>query len=232
MIASEPAAALALAGAVGAPARARPAGRAWAGAVRAPPALALALPALAVAWPGAPSGRHWNWAGQALALLATLAMAALLVRRAGMSWREMGFTWRQQRGSVRAALAVSAAVLGAHYASTRAVASLLPALSLQTWLYQATLPGLVEEVLLRGVLLALLDRAFAARRRWLGVSWGWGAMVVTAVFVALHGVRPVALASALVAGLLFVWLRQRTGSLVLPVVVHNLWNLVVVAAHR
>ena len=232
MIASEPGAALVLAAAMVAPALGRPSARPWAVAFLATLTLGLGLPALPAAWPGAPSLGRWNWAGQTLALLALLAMAALLVRRAGMSWHEMGFTWRQQRGSVPAALAVSAAVLGVHFVSTRAVAAPLPALSLQTWLYQATLPGLVEEVLLRGVLLALLDRAFGVRRRWLGVSWGWGAVVVTAVFVALHGVRPMALASALVAGLLFVWLRLRTGSLMLPVVVHNAWNLAVLAAHR
>jgi hypothetical protein len=69
---------------------------------------------------------------------------------------------------------------------------------------QATRPGLVEGALFRGVLLALLDRAIAARRVVLGV---------------------------LPAALAYLWLRLRTGSLVLPLVVHNLWNLSVYAVH-
>jgi membrane protease YdiL (CAAX protease family) len=33
------------------------------------------------------------------------------------------------------------------------------------------------------------------------------------------------------AALLYLWLRARTGSLALPILVHNLWNLSVYIAH-
>jgi membrane protease YdiL (CAAX protease family) len=223
--------ALALAAVLVAPALWRPAARPWAVAFLATLALCLLLPALPAAWPGPqPPGARWPWNGQALALLATLGMAALLVRRAGLTWAEMGFTWAQRPGSLRPALALSGVALLLHWMSMSSGPSPAADLPLQAWLYQASMPGLVEEPLFRGVLLALLDRAFVARRHVFGGAFGWGAVVVTAVFLALHGLRIGHLSGVLPAALLFVWLRQRTGSLVLPIVLHNLWNLAVLAA--
>jgi uncharacterized protein len=215
-----------------APALFKPAPRPWAVAFLATLALCLLLPALPAAWPGGRlPGALWNWSGQVLALMGSLWIAARLVRRAGLSWREMGFTWTQAQGSVRPSLLLSAAALGVAFVWMSFSPFRLPGVTLETWLYQASVPGLVEEPLFRGVLLAQLDRAFVARRRWLGVSLGWGAAVVTLVFLALHGWRVGHLTGVLPAALLFLWLRQRTGSLVLPIVVHNLWNLSVHAAH-
>jgi membrane protease YdiL (CAAX protease family) len=81
------------------------------------------------------------------------------------------------------------------------------------------------------VLLALLDRAFTARKAVLGASIGWSGAVVTLVFLALHGIGLGTLLGVLPAALLYLWLRARTGSLVMPIVVHDLWNLSVYAAH-
>jgi uncharacterized protein len=224
--------ALALAALLVAPALFRPAPRLWALAFLSTLALCLWLPALPALWPGERLlGTHWNWSGQWLALAGTLWMAMNLVRHAGLSWREMGFTWRQCHGSLRPSLLLSALVLGMHFVWMRFSPLRLAGVSLETWLYQASLPGLVEESLFRGVLLALLDRAFIARRKCFGVSFGWGAAVVTLVFLALHGARIGHLSGVLPAALLFLWLRRRTGSLVLPIGVHNLWNLSVHAAH-
>jgi membrane protease YdiL (CAAX protease family) len=194
--------------------------------------MCLGLQALPGLWPGERAiGERWNWSGQVLMLAGALWIAAMLSRRAGLSWPAMGFTWRQQPGSMRAALAVAATALSLHLLAMSASRFRLVGVSLETWLYQATLPGLVEEVLFRGVLLALLDRVFVARRVVLGASIGWGGVVVTLVFVALHGLDVAALLGVLPAALLYLWLRARTGSLVLPVIVHNLWNLSVYAAH-
>jgi membrane protease YdiL (CAAX protease family) len=224
--------ALAMAALMVAPALFKSPARPWAVAFLSTLALCLLLPALPSVWPGERLlGARWNWSGQVLALAGTLWMALMLVRHAGLLWCEMGFTWRQCRGSLRPALLLSAAALGINFMWMSSSPFRLPGVPLETWLYQASLPGLVEETLFRGVLLALLDRAFVARRSCLGASFGWGAAVVTLVFLALHGLRVGHMSGVLPAALLFLWLRQRTGSLVLPIVVHNLWNLSVHAAH-
>ena len=195
-------------------------------------ALFLGLQALPGLVPGERLlGPRWNWSGSLLGLAGTLWVAAQLARRAGLSWREMGFTHLQQPGSLRQAVVVSAAAL----ALNGLVLSLDPVrgagVPAETWAYQATLPGLVEEAVFRGLLLALLDRAYTRRRALLGVGVGWGGVVITIVFLALHGFSAGMLLSVLPAALLALWLRLRTGSLVLPVVVHNLWNLSLYAAH-
>jgi uncharacterized protein len=77
----------------------------------------------------------------------------------------------------------------------------------------------------------LLDRAFSARANLFGATIGWGGVAVTLVFVALHGTSACALVGVLPPALLYLWLRAKTGSLVMPVVVHNLWNLSVYVAH-
>ncbi len=178
-----------------------------------------------------PIGEHWNWAGESLALAAVVLVAHQLVRAAGFSWREFGVTLIQRPGSLRPGLAVSLLVLAANYVlmsfSTFRVASV----PLETWLYQASLPGLVEEIVFRGVLLALADRLFAPRWRLAGVQLGWGAVLMTFIFVALHGFSAHALTGVLPAALLYLWLRAFTGSVVLPILVHNAWNLSVYVAH-
>jgi membrane protease YdiL (CAAX protease family) len=58
-----------------------------------------------------------------------------------------------------------------------------------------------------------------------------GAALLTAAFVGLHGFGVGILVSVLPGALLYLWLRLRTGSLLLPIVAHNLWNLTVLAAH-
>jgi membrane protease YdiL (CAAX protease family) len=210
----------------------KPAARAWVVASLATLALFLGLQVVPTLLPGERViGDHWNWSGQLLGLAGTLWVALMLARRGVLPWREMGFTWFQRPGSMPPALWVSAAALSLNMLAMNLSSFRLGRVPLETWLYQATLPGLVEEALFRGVLLALLDRAFGARRNLAGAPVGWAGVVVTLVFLALHGVTAGALLGVTPAALLYLWLRARTGSLVAPIVVHNLWNLSVYAAH-
>ena len=232
MEAPSPLFALALAALLVAPGLRRPAARAWVVAFLATLVLFIALRALPSVLPiehllGVP----WHWSGPLLGLAGVLGVALMLARRAGLGWPEMGFTLRQRPGAWRAALAVSALALVINGLAMRQSAFRLPGVPLETWLHQATLPGLVEEAVFRGVLLALLDPAFRCRVRLFGAPFGWGGVVVTLVFLALHGVTLGTLLGVLPAALLYLWLRVHTGSLLAPVIVHNLWNLSVFAAH-
>ena len=95
------------------------------------------------------------------------------------------------------------------------------------------MPGLEEEPFYRGTLLLALDRAFTGRVRWLGVDWGWGAVLSCALFGMAHAfgyedghfsLDPMIMALTALPSFLAVWLRLRTGSLVLPVLLHNFGN--------
>jgi membrane protease YdiL (CAAX protease family) len=92
--------------------------------------------------------------------------------------------------------------------------------------------ALVEELVMRGVILALADRALPPRWTLWGARIGVGGFLVTAAFIALHGLRPGLLLGVAPAAMLYLWLRARSGSLLPPMLAHVLWNLSVVLLHR
>ncbi|MDP5201766.1 CPBP family intramembrane glutamic endopeptidase [Flavobacterium sp. DG2-3] len=58
---------------------------------------------------------------------------------------------------------------------------------LETFLFQATMPGLTEEILFRGISLWLLDKAFAPKWSYRGIRFGWAFVIVTVLFGVSHG---------------------------------------------
>ncbi|MCU0768470.1 MAG: CPBP family intramembrane metalloprotease [Burkholderiaceae bacterium] len=134
-------------------------------------------------------------------------------------------------GSLRPAVVVTLLVLAANVAVMR----MRGAASLELGagvVAAALLAAVIEEWVMRGALLALADRASPPRWTLWGAPLGWGGVLVTAVFVALHGWRPGLLLGVLPAAVLYLWLRARTGSLGPPIAAHLLWNLSVLLLHR
>lgn len=171
----------------------------------------------------------WNWQGMALSLAATLAIAAL----PAFGWRRVGLTLAQAPGSLRPAVPVAIGY-GLFFLAIALVFPGEPADG-ETIAFQLTMPGLAEEVFYRGLLLFALDRALAGRVRFLGVDWGWGALLSCAVFGLDHAFgygrdgfafEPIIFALTAIPSLIAVWLRYRTGSVALPVVLHNFGNAI------
>lgn len=171
---------------------------------------------------------EWNWQGKLMALCLSLVVAAL-----GMfGWRRAGFTLRQSPGSLRPAAFVFAAY--ALFFLLIAFAFDTGDATVETVAFQLTMPGLEEEIFYRGILLLALNEAFRGRIRLMGIDWGWGALLSSLVFGLAHAVSysaaegfavdPVYLGLTAIPSLLAVWLRERTGSLLLPIVAHNLGN--------
>ena len=174
-----------------------------------------------------PEGADWNWQGKLLALAATLAIAAL----PAFGWRRVGLTLAQEEGSLRAAIPVLLLYCGFFVAI--AIAFPDGPADGETIAYQLTMPGFEEEPFYRGILLYALDRAYAGRVRFLGVDWGWGAVLSCALFGMTHAFGysdgafsfdPIIMALTALPSFIGVWLRIRTGSLLLPVVMHNFGN--------
>ena len=172
-------------------------------------------------------GGEWNWLGKGMALVITLAVAS----HPAFGWERSGLTFRSKPGSLVPALIVSA-VLVALFAYF-ALSSDDGAASAETVAFQMTMPGLEEEPFYRGVLLLALNEAFRGRVRALGVEWGWGALLSSVLFGMTHafgyddGAFSFDLMTFLMTGvpaLILVWLRERTGSLLLPILLHNFGN--------
>lgn len=172
-------------------------------------------------------GGEWNWQGKLLALAATLVVAA----SSRFGWRRAGFTLAQEPGSLTAALPIAA--LYCAFFVLIAVAFPGGKSSGEDIAFQLTMPGLEEEPFYRGILLLALDRAFTGRKRFLGVDWGWGAALSCFLFGMAHAFGfshgsfsfdPITMALTAIPSLIAVWLRLRTGSLLLPVLLHNFGN--------
>ena len=189
------------------------------------------------------------WASVAV-VPAAAAGLVVLVRSRGLGWAELGLGrdhWRSGLGYALVAVAVVATVIAAgtllpwtrpmflnnHYATlSGAVLASLVVIPLQT-----VIP---EELAFRGVLHGALDRAWGFRGvavagsvlfgLWhvatsLGLTSsnvGFTRLLGGGVLGMLAGVLGAVLATA-AAGLVFTWLRRRSGSLIAPIALH--WSL-------
>ncbi|MBU2997133.1 CPBP family intramembrane metalloprotease [Cellulophaga baltica] len=107
---------------------------------------------------------------------------------------------------------------------------------LQSFLFQATTPGLTEEIVFRGILLWILSKAFVPKKKIKGVAFGWGFIIVTFLFAMIHGViltknmnfmvdYVTIIYLTLVTSLSLGVLRKFSGNLILPTLAHNVVNL-------
>lgn len=174
-------------------------------------------------------GGNWNWQGKLLALAGTLGVASL----APFGWKRVGLTFQQRSGSLRAALPVAFLYCGFFLVIALFFPSDPP--TTEDVVFQLTMPGLEEEPFYRGILLFAFDRAFRGRFRFLGVDWGWGAVLSCVAFGLAHAFgysngalsfEPMIFALTAVPSVIAVWLRYRTGSLLLPVGLHNFGNAI------
>lgn len=174
-------------------------------------------------------GGDWNWQGKGLALIATLAVAALPV----VGWRASGLTLRQAPGSLAPALMVSLPYLG--FFLTLALVFPGASASPETIAFQLTMPGFEEEAFYRGVLLLLLGRAFTGRIRCAGVEWHWGVLLSCILFGLAHAFGfskgvfsfdPMTMALTSIPSVIGAWLVLRTRSILFPVVLHNFGNAI------
>ena len=169
-----------------------------------------------------------RWLSRLAQLGTGIALVAILWRRdPQLTAERLGLTLRQAPGSLPWSLAGLAALvlLGLLPGGMEGAAAAPPGAT--GWLYHLTLPGMEEELMYRGLLLSL----FAAA---LGGARVWAAVMATLVFALTHGVTPgadgigvnyVMLGYTLVVGAILTAMRLRSGSLLLPMLGHNLIGL-------
>jgi len=175
---------------------------------------------------------HWNWDGKALSIAVTLLAISVIPR---VSWSDAGFRWKQNNGFL-AAIAAAVVMCAFAWGMQLLIAGLKFSVpGAERLLYEATMPGLNEEPLYRGLALLLIDRAFWGEgRNLIGARIGWGAILTSLWFGLIHGVGLThgriafdvnAVWIIAVIGFFLAWIRVRTGSLVVGVVAHNVVNV-------
>lgn len=174
-------------------------------------------------------GLKFNWSGKLLAICLTLAMMKLVPQATAA---EMGLTLQQRSGSLKPSIIVAVVLCLFAWGVIWLVGNNNEP-TVERLLYQATLPGLDEELFFRGLLFAVFLRAFPAISPSSKNSYWPAATVVTFLFAAGHAFLfykgalafdPFFLAYAALLGFGLLWIRQRTGSLLLPVIAHNVIN--------
>ena len=174
-----------------------------------------------------PEGAGWNWTGKVMSFIGMLLIAALPF----FGWRRVGLTLRQNPGSLSAYI-LFAALAGLFFYLAISSADGSPD-DWETIAFQWTLPGLDEELFFRGILLIALNEAFCKAANILGAPITYGGLLTAVLFGLVHGMgfgadgfSFDALTFALTGGpsLLLLWLREKTGSLLLPIIAHNIAN--------
>jgi membrane protease YdiL (CAAX protease family) len=106
-------------------------------------------------------------------------------------------------------------------------------------LFQILLPGLGEETLFRGLLLGILEALSPSRLRIRKFSISTAGITIAILFALAHsasfftGPWLAALGQQLYAvalGILYAWLREKSGSLLAPIIAHNLSDFTETAA--
>ncbi len=172
-------------------------------------------------------GTNWNWTGKLL----SFSWAFLFVYFSFLSFREVGFTIKQRPGSVQSAVVITAIIFVFSLAIGFTLTEEMD-FSPETLFFYLTMPGLAEEMAYRGVFLALLHRALSAGGD-SPYNW-WPAIITTLAFALMHpffeldgwsiSFNFANLILPLLGGAAYVWLREHTGSLVFPIIAHNLSN--------
>jgi len=182
-----------------------------------------------------PDWGHWNWQGKVLevafpVLLALALPAAFGAKRMGLRLPENRRSWRETAITCVLYLVVGVPLIllmGNHFGLTA---------DAPTYAYEATMPGLGEEFMYRGLMLMVLNEAFGRPWKFAGIQFGWGFIIVSALFGILHGVDAPSVDKIQIVwtgmifpaltGVVLAWLRERTGSVWPGVVFHNFVNTV------
>ena len=203
--------------------------------------LVASLVALDVALVGIPrvdgfQHHHWSWQECLLSWGWPFLLVALVP---GISLVSMGVTSRLRPGWLKPSIVAGLVAL-----AVPAIFFALGArkkLDAEGWAFLLTMPGLAEELVFRGVYQSLLNRVFGKPWRLANAEFGWGLIVTAILFAGSNGlvsvdaqlhasiVLPAAIApvlSSLVSG----WVRERTDSIWLCVLGHNLSNVVIPVA--
>ena len=175
---------------------------------------------------------RYNWEGKIAGILFLLLCAYLLFPKSSHDW---GLRLSQNGVAKKAGImtAIFTALAGTamalfYFSGTKDGTT-------SDWLYQLTMPGISEEIYYRGIMLLILDKAIVQKWKFAKVNWSWGAIIMVAMFYFTHVVHVDADWNTVIVwgnflpgvyGLLWMYIRLATGSLVLPVLLHGYVNVV------
>ncbi len=176
-------------------------------------------------------GLNYNWTGKILATAFVLGVVFFLKRKNEKF--DFGLTLKQKKGSLKPVIIVFTVYfliefIVAHQFFGKST------FNIESHIFQMTLPGISEEIIYRGFYLGILNRLFPKKWFVFNTPMGYASIVVTLMFALSHGLSIThnfqvnfnfySMLIPFIFGLVVVWMRERTGSILLPVIFHNLTN--------
>lgn len=176
----------------------------------------------------------WNWGGKIAGVLLWILVLFLLIRfNSNFKAADAGFTLKQKSGSFKPAFIATMLFVMLQLMLT-AILGDGPDYDIEELLFQATMPGLDEEPMFRGIILYTLSLAIISKHyHVLGAKINVAGLLLVVLFGLVHGIMyssgewHFSFITILITGaygFILLWLRERTGSLIFPIVAHNLVN--------
>ena len=179
---------------------------------------------------------HWSWQGALLSIVWPLLLVGLVP---SVSLASIGVTSKFRPGwftPSMSGLLIAVAVPSIFFA----LGSRLK-LTTEGWIYLSTMPGLAEELVFRGAIQSVLNRALPRSWHVAGATCGWGLVIAAVLFAGANGLVAVdpqlhprialqAGIAPLLMSLVSGWVRERSDSIWPSVLGHNLSNLVIPGA--
>jgi membrane protease YdiL (CAAX protease family) len=165
--------------------------------------------------------------GKVMALIATLVIAA----HPAIGWSRAGLTLRQNPNG--SGLTYTVMALTVLLFAALAFSQPNESVDADTLTFQLTMPGIEEETFYRGLLLFALNETFRGRWRIAAIDLGWGGIIATFLFGLTHALGysdgafsfdVMTMAMTGIPALILLWVRERTGSVAWPVILHNFAN--------
>lgn len=173
---------------------------------------------------------HWNWEGKLLELPGLVLLIYLLKRKMPNDYFCYNFKWKQVHYGVIIGLIYTVFALIEMYISASFPPNSL--LNIETILFQFTLPGITEEILFRGILLAITNQVLGYRWKIGQIKFGIGAILITLLFIFGHifdfktmsfSIENLTI-DLVFLSVMLILLREKTGSIWPGVFLHNIAN--------
>ncbi|PRY53969.1 CAAX prenyl protease-like protein [Arcticibacter pallidicorallinus] len=175
----------------------------------------------------------WNWLGKIAGLLLGV---FFVYRNKLISKSDIGWTLRLKKGTVKPIIYTVLMVLIARLIIYFCFERVNPDIDFETLVFQGSLAGFCDELIFRGILLALLNKVFTAKEDIFGYSLSFGVLISSLLYGISQGfilqegfhlqINLIRILLGFLVGLIAAVLKERSGSLLPAVIFHNLWMLI------
>jgi len=179
-------------------------------------------------------GLKFPWVGKFLSLIISLSLIYFINKN---DRKEIGFTTStNSRNQVKYGILVFLGFLIFDFVFKLILFPKGGEFDLETFAFQATMPGLTEELLFRGIYLWIFDKVFLPNWNFKGIQFGWGFIIVTLLFGIAHGIILTSdhqfkfdiitiVYLTLISSLSLGILRKFSGNLIYSILGHNVINV-------